>query len=123
MTIGEALQKIDTLKQNTYTPTEKISWLSNLDHIVKLEIFDLYEGHSEEPFEPYDENTPLTKELMIPAPYDDVYLYWLESRIDYYNAEYAKYNNSITSFNNAYATFSRYYNRNYMPLGQKIRYF
>ena len=123
MTIDGAIQKIDSLKPNNYTQSEKVNWLSNLDHIVKTEILDLYEGNDEKSFEGYDDNTPLTTELLVPAPYDDVYLYWLESRIDYYNAEYAKYNNSVTSFNTVYSSFGRYYNRTHMPIGTKIRYF
>lgn len=123
MTIDEAIKKVDSLKPNNYTESEKIIWLSNLDEIIKTEIMDQYEGFDETVFSGYDDSTPVSTELLAPSQYDDVYLYWLESRIDYYNAEYAKYNNSVTAFNTAYSSLNRYYNRTHMPLGNKMKYF
>ena len=61
--------------------------------------------------------------LLIPAPHDDIYLKWLETKIDYYNAEYVKYNNSSTAFNNAYSAFERCYNRQHMPIQHKLKFF
>ena len=52
-----------------------------------------------------------------------VYIKWLESKIDYNNAEYGKYNNSSIAFNNAYSAFERYYNRQNMPIQQKLKFF
>jgi hypothetical protein len=66
----------------------------------------------------------LSTVLLVPAPYDDVYLRWLEARIDYANGEYGKYNNSLTAYNDAYSLFERYYNRNNMPiLKGKFKFF
>ncbi len=123
MTIEEAIKSVNSLKPNNYTDSEKIKWLSSLDQIIKTEIIDRHEGWEEITFDGYSDTTPTTTQLLAPAGYDDLYLYWLESRIDYYNAEYAKYNNSITAFNTAYSSLERYYNREHMPLGTKIKYF
>jgi len=55
-------------------------------------------------------------ELLIPEPYaEDVYINYLESRIDKENAEMAKYNADISLYNQAYQTYSDFFNRNNMP--------
>lgn len=123
MTIMDALYRIDELKPNSYSQTQKIKWLSTLDGIVKSEIIDTHEGGEGIVFNGYDENADLSTELLIPAPYDDIYLRWLEAQIDYTNGEYGKYNNSITVYNTAYTAFQNYYNRNNMPKGKKFKFF
>ena len=123
MKIIEAIQAVDTLKPNAYSELEKINWLSKLDGTIKKEIIDTHESNEEITFNGYDENTALETELLVKAPYDDIYVSWLESRIDYANGEYAKYNNSILLFNTAYASYEKFYNRNNMPKGTNIEYF
>lgn len=123
MTIIEAINHIDTMKPNNYNQSDKIKWLSNLDSSIKAEIIDTHEGGEGIVFNGYDENTPLDTELLVPSPYDDVYPMWLESRIDYTNGEYAKYNNSNAMYLTAYAAYERYYNRNHMPKGNQFHYF
>lgn len=115
MTIIEAISRIDVLKPNSYPQSEKIKWLSTLDGIIKNELIDTHEGGDTISFTGYNDNTLLTTELLVPAPYDEVYLYWLESKIDYYNGEMIKYNNSITMFNTAYSNYEKIYNRDHMP--------
>lgn len=117
MTVIGAINHIDALKPNTYSQTEKVRWLSTLDGLVKAEIIDTHEGGVE--FNGYDENS-LTQELLIPHPYDDVYVKWLEAQIDYANGEYGKYNNSITMYNSAYTSFANHYNRTHMPKSKAI---
>ena len=123
MTILEAINSIDSLKHNTYTQSDKIGWLSRLDWFVKRELVDTHEGGGTVTFAGYDDSSPLDTELLIPAPYDEVYLRWMEAQIDYHNGEYGKYNNSITMYNQAYAAYRNYYNRTHMPLGNKLKYF
>ena len=98
MKIIEAINRLDSLKQNTYTQADKVEWLSRLDLMVKNHIIDTHEGE-EIPFTGYDDTTDHNTELLIPAPHDAVYLRWMEAQIDYYNGEYDKYNNAIDTFN------------------------
>lgn len=123
MTIVEAITKIDELKPNQYTQPTKIAWLSSLDAQIKAEIIDTHEGADGQPFKEYTDNTDIDTVLLVPTPYEDLYIAWLEAKIDYTNGEYTKYNNSITLFNDRYAAFERYYNRTHMPLGTKFKYF
>jgi hypothetical protein len=82
MTIMDAIFRLGELKPNSYSQSEKIKWLSTLDGIVKREIIDTHEGGEDIAFKGYNENTDLTTELLVPAPYDDIYLRWLEAQID-----------------------------------------
>lgn len=122
MTIIEAINLLDSLKQNTYSQIDKIRWLSRLDAMVKKQIIDTHEGADEVSFTGYDENTDCSTELLVPAPYDEVYLRWLEAQIDYANGEYGKYNNSITMFNTAFEAYGNYYNRSHMPMNNRQRF-
>lgn len=123
MTIIEAINAIDSLKPNAYSQCDKIRWLSQLDGKIKEEIIDTHEGADDVVFEEYTEDTPVETELLVGAPYDEVYLLWLEAKIDFANKEYAKYNNSSMMYNNAYSEFWRYYNRNHLPLSKNRIYF
>ena len=123
MTLMDALYRIDEVKPNSYSQSEKTKWLSSLDGIVKREIIDTHEGGEGVAYSGYTTDTALTTELLVPAPYDDIYLRWLEAQIDYANGEYGKYNNSITMYNAAYTAYANHYNRNHMPKGKKFKFF
>jgi hypothetical protein len=123
MTLIEAINTTNNLKPNTYTHTDKVKWLSTLDGIIKTEIINTHEGAEQVTFKGYDEDADLTTELLVPAPYDSIYLRWLEAQIDYANGEYTRYNNDLQAFNDAYSAFERYYNRNHMPIGKKFKFF
>lgn len=123
MTIIEAINRIDAIKPNSFSQQEKVRWLNTLDGIVKKEIIDTHEGAEDVTFYGYSENTLLTTELLVPAPYDEVYVRYLEMQMDYANGEYNKYENSVEMYNTAYSAFERYYNRTHMPLGKKLKFF
>ena len=115
MTIEQAITTTDTMKPNAYSTNDKISWLSRLDGMVKRLIIDTHEGGENVVFTGYDSDTDMETELLVQAPFDDIYLRCLEAQIDYANAEYNKYNNSIIMFNSAFEVFGNYYNRNHVP--------
>ena len=60
---------------------------------------------------------------MIPAPYDEAYLRYLEAQMDYANGEYDRFNNSNAMYAAAFSTFVNHYNRTHMPLGTKRKYY
>jgi hypothetical protein len=123
MTLMEAINRVDSIKPNRYTQIEKIKWLSTLDGIVKAEIIDTHEGSEEVTFTGYESTSALSKKMLVPAPYDEMYIRWLEAQIDYANGEYGKYNNSITMYNAAYDAFAKYYNRMHKPISKNFTHF
>jgi hypothetical protein len=122
MTILEAIARVDAVKPNVCQQSEKIKWLSELDGIVKNEIIDTHEGGEGVTFSGYTEDTNLNTVLLVPAPYDEVYIRFLEMRIDYANNEYGKYNNSMMMYNSAYNAFEKHYNRDHMPISRGSRF-
>ena len=122
MTLTEAIGIIDTVKPNGYGEAEKIRWLSVLDGTVKRELLDTREG-AECGFEGYSERTDRARELLVPHPYDEIYIRWLEAQIDYAGGEYGKYNNSIALFNAAYEAFEKYCNRTRTPTAKAFTNF
>ena len=122
MTIIGAITRVDTVKPNTYSQIDKVKWLSELDGIIKAEIIDTHEGGEDVAFSGYTEYTDLDTKLLVPAPYDEVYIRYLEMQIDYANNEYGKYNNSMMMYNSAFAAFEKHYNREHMPISRGRRF-
>ncbi len=123
MTLMEALFRIDEVKPNSYSQSEKTKWVSTLDGMIKSEIIDTHEDGDDIVFKEYDADSDLATELLVPPPYDDIYIRWLETQIDYANGEYGKYNNSKAMYNTAYTAYANYYNRTHMPKGNKFKFF
>lgn len=116
MKVIEAINHIDAVKPNAYSQDVKIKWLSTLDGIIKKEIIDTHEGGEGVSFTGYTA-TSLMTEMLVPAPYDDIYIKWLEAQIDYANGEFKRYNNTKNMYNNAYLAYAAAYNREHLPKG------
>ena len=115
MTIMEAISRIDDIKPNAYTHGDKVAWLSAIDGIIKREIIDTHEGGESIEYNGYDEDTSDLTELIVPAPYDLIYIRWLEAQIDYAMGEYERYSNSTMAYNDILESFGKYYNRTHKP--------
>lgn len=116
MTIQNAIERIDSLLFNTYSQDDKVEWLSRLDTAVKQQIIDAHEGGDLVAFNGYDANTDLTTVLLVPAPYDEMYLRWMEAQIHYHNAEFDKFNNAIIMYNTAFENYHSHYLRTHKPV-------
>ena len=122
MTIAEAISKVDSFKPNTYEFEDKVEWLSALDSRVKSKIIDAHNNSQPVYFYGYDSENDMETELLVPAPYDEMYLRWLEAQIDYYNSDDDRYNNAIILFNNAYEDYKRHYTRTHIPISAGDRF-
>ena len=122
MTIAEVISKVDTLKPNNYSLEDKVEWLSNLDARVKTQIIDTHRSREPIFFYGYDSLVDQETELLVKAPYDEMYLRWLEAMIDYYNSDDDRYNNAIILFNSAYEGYKKHYTRTHMPLARGSRF-
>lgn len=123
MTIEKAINMLDTVKPNAYSTEEKIAWLSEIDGRIKTEIIDTHEGGESIVYEAYSSDTSLDTELVVKPPYDDIYVLWLMLKIEFYDNETQRYNNTKTMFNARYADFQNFYNRTQMPKSREMRYF
>ncbi len=122
MTIRETIAQVDAGLGNAYTQKEKIGWLSLLDQRVKTLIIDVREDAEKVTFNGYDENTALDTKLLVPAPFDEIYLRWLEAQIHYRNQEEDRCNNATDAFNLLWAEFRNHYNRQHMHLSTRLQF-
>lgn len=113
MKLSEAITGLDARKHNTCTYEEKLRWLTEVDGMIHSRILSHYAPC---PFEGYGPDTPGTKELLVGAPYDGLYLWWLEACVDHSNAEFTRYNNAIARFNHLYGLFADHYLRTHQPI-------
>ena len=122
MKIIEAINEVDSLKPNTYSRNQKIVWLSRVDSMVKKQIIDTHKSAEVVSFDGYTADTPTDTVLLVPAPWDEIYLRWLEAQIDYHNGEYDKYNNAIIVFNTAFEDYQKHYNDMHNPVQRGKRF-
>lgn len=121
-TISEIIAILDDTVTNDYSTEDKVRWLSDLDARIKTNIINRHIGGENIAFDGYTADN-LEAELLVPPEYDEVYLLWLESKINFSNKEYSRYNNSITTFNSVYNDFSNYYTRTHTPKQTKLKGF
>lgn len=101
MTMGEAVLQADALRLNTMEDSEKRRWIHELD----CDIAETLEV--EKPEADYSDN----RELLLEAPHDNVYVYYLVARIDYFNQEIQMYQNDMVMFNEMLASARAYIRR------------
>lgn len=122
LTIQDAIRQADKLKPNTFSQEQKILWLSRVDQWVKGKIIDTHEGAEKVKFSGYDKDTGLQTLLLVPAPYDELYIHYLHAQIELAYGQEDRYNNSMDLYNTMWREFANFYNRTHMPLGRKFKY-
>ena len=116
MTILEAIGRVNESKPNSILNTMKVKWLSIIEWKIMRELVETHEDSDKISYSGYNEKTPLDTVLLAPAPYDEMYVHWLEAQIDLTNGEIGKYNNSMSLYNAEADAFYRYYKRTHKPL-------
>ena len=122
MTIKECIDIVDNMKPNQYGVEDKTRWLSFLDRIIINDVLKTHEGYDcrFENFEGYSPDR-VGDELIVKAPYDQMYIEYLKMKIDEENGETARYNNTATMFNSHLSIFKKWYNKTHMPLQVGMR--
>jgi hypothetical protein len=106
-TIREIIDLVDTEKPNPYTDKEKVQWIINCEMQIARDIFKADAAIDED-----DLNETLTQPLMLTAPFEDVYEWWLMSQIDMRQGEYSRYNNEVNMFAKRLEEATAFYLRN-----------
>ena len=125
MTIAKCLERFRNLKAHSrhvisandiYSDANLVGWLSECDQTINEEFLRDRTGEPEtlDAYDPEDQ----TVELLMPAPYDEGYLYWLEYKIAYYEGETEEANNAILLFREKYDDFRAWYNRRHPTVGE-----
>lgn len=111
-TINNVIAYVNQLKPNGYGDDEKAAWLRELDGKIALEVMGL----------PAPQYTPeeWDNELLVSAPYDNIYWLYILSMMDFANEEFDNYANSRAMFSSAMGEYRRWYRRTHLPLGDAV---
>ncbi|WP_130837185.1 hypothetical protein [Lachnoclostridium sp. Marseille-P6806] len=134
MTVGTIINEYNENTHNQIDDKRKIRWLKRLETMIIREVVMTHklpergwhlEGETLFMRGNLADLSDFTvdTELIVPEPYADVYLYWLDQKIAYANHETIKYNAASSAFNNAYITYQQWYNRTHDPLPRKSHLF
>lgn len=121
MTIREAIDRANNAKPNQIDEADMVRWLAQLDADIKENIIDIHNYNKDEEevvLGRFDVNDT-SQEMIVPAPYDEVYVDYLKMQIDKANDETARYNNSVTFFNDSYTNFAKWWNKHHIPKGSR----
>ena len=113
MTAREALATIDTTRPNALTDGEKIAFLNTIEGRIYREILEKEEDFAGA-FIPFREGEE-ERELVVPIPYTDIYIYYLAAMIDFYNGDSGRYNDTMVLFNQAWEDYAAYYRQTHKP--------
>lgn len=117
MTLGYACEMADRLAGNRIPMEQKVRWLSVLDGSIHREILQRHRETAHIPFGGYDGDTDPDRELLVPAPYDEIYRWFLEMEIFSANGELLRANNAGARYNSALLAYGDAVNRSCTPLG------
>lgn len=115
MNINEAIARVDDLRDNTVATDIKIACLQMVDQQVYMEIIKGREGAEAVTLPDYSDNNG-GRVLLVPPPYDMLYVYRLEAEICYKQQEIDRQANALTRYNELMDAFAKYYAREHRSL-------
>lgn len=106
-TMKNVIEYIDGVKPNVYSENDKYQWIARVEGMVALDVYE-------------DEGAPIynlpddaDEELLVPAPFDDMYALYVAAMIDFHNKEYNNYNNSVLMFTERLEQYKAWYIRHH----------
>ncbi len=130
--VSEIIEQYNTEHPGSVSDDLKVAWLKKCEQMIINEILISHEHDLESEsrmelhvtgstlhikiggsFESHIDSFGLDTELLVPEPYDDLYLHYLDQRIAFNNNDKARYNMAAAQYNNALLTYQQYFNRTY----------
>lgn len=114
MYVSEAIEKVKDRKPNAYEDHTLLDWLNEIEARVQRELINTApEGVFE-----YSIETDMERELLLPKPYDVIYIHYIIAMIEFNQQEYEAYNNTVELVNSTFLDAQKYYNQIYGPKKQ-----
>jgi hypothetical protein len=107
MTVNEAIQKVKDRKPNAYSDESLNDWLNECEAMVQRELLLTVPEEIKQYEFPDDRDT----ELILPRPYDALYVTYITMMIQYVQEENLAYNNTLAMFNSQYQSAQGYFNK------------
>lgn len=110
-TLRQVIDFVEGIKPSAYSEEIKTEWINEIEGAIQSEIF-LF---GVDDIVRYDWETCADHELLVRAPYHEVYYNYLYAKIDFANEEYERYQNSMEMFEESLSRFRKWYILNYRP--------
>ncbi len=140
--VAEIIEQYNTERPNQVDDTHKVAWLRKCERMIINETLLSHEHDLEDEnrielkvigstlkitnagsFEEHLDGFSMDTELLVPEPYDDLYLNYLDQRIAYNANDKARYNVASTQYNNSLLLYQQYVNRTYTTKKMKSKLF
>lgn len=120
MTINEVLDEVDRIaKNNSIDRNQKIKWLDRLDRSIFNDLLQ-YKKDNIETFDGYDVDDDEDTELLAVTPYDELYVYYVLAQINLIQQEIDFYNNNYAIYEDKYRNYRDFINRTYRTKGRNF---
>jgi len=107
MTVNDVLARVKDRKPNAYNDESLCDWLNECEAIVQRGLFLTVP----ETIVQYEWPKDRDAELILPRPYDALYISYVIMMIQYAQEEYTAYNNTNMMFESQWDKAQQYYNR------------
>lgn len=114
MTVGELIERIIMLRGRQYDEDIMVGWLNEIEGQVVDDVVNRAEGY-DMVFKPLSYAQDTERQLTIPERFQDVYINYMLSKIDYHNQETERYNNDVVMHNSAYDAYAAWFRRTHKP--------
>lgn len=114
MTVGELIERIIILRGRQYDEDIMVGWLNEIEGQVVDDVVNRAEGY-DMVFRPLSYAQDTERQLTIPDRFQDVYINYMLSKIDYHNQETERYNNDVVMYNSAYDAYAAWFRREHRP--------
>lgn len=116
MTLKQVIEEVDRQKPNAFTNDEKTQFVANCEIQVAEEIFGVDAPE-------YDWTGDQNTELLLKAPFEDVYILYVMAQIDFRNGDYGRYNNELSQFDQRFTDAQAWNLRRHKPRRRWFRWF
>lgn len=107
MTVEACMRLVDDLYPNSFPEAVKRRFLGEVEGKVRVELL----GEEPESVLPLDETTPADTELAAPAPYDQLYRFYIAAMMEHTCGDVARYENTASLFNAVYQSYGKWLKR------------
>lgn len=123
MTINEVLEKVSRVRMDAVDDSTKAGWLLELDGKLFREVIETHEMNAGEEMPDYPKQFPEDedKDLLVKAPYDNLYELYVLAQVDFVNREYDNYNNGAMVYAAALDEWKKAYHRTHLPKGRCLK--
>lgn len=103
MKLEKLIEKVTVIKGQQYDIESITAWINEIEGQV-IDFMNSLQN-TDIPFIPYDYKTDLDRELQLPDRFQDIYIDYVCSKIEFFNQETERYNNTVVMFDAAYNSF------------------